>query len=82
MIADKLSSFLQHLENGVGEKTHRVPHHLWYDELLELAGIGLWFVSPQGETTYVNKAMAARLGYSREEVMALMGGSSSGRIQR
>src|SRR5438045_5347464 len=71
MIADKLSSFLRQFENGVGEKADHSPHHLWYDDLLELAGIGLWFVSPAGETTYVNNAMAARLGYTREEVITL-----------
>ncbi|MEP7340631.1 MAG: PAS domain S-box protein [Acidobacteriota bacterium] len=48
-----------------------MPHHIWYDDLLELAGIGLWFVNPLGETTYVNNAMAARLGYTGNEVMSL-----------
>lgn len=71
MITDKLSDFPWHLENNVVGKTSDLTHHFGQENLLDLAGIGLWLFDPCGETTYVNNAIAARLGYSREEMLAL-----------
>ena len=71
MITDKLSDFPWHLENNAGGKTSVLPHHFGQENLLDLAGIGLWLFDACGETTYVNNAIATRLGYSREELLAL-----------
>jgi PAS domain S-box-containing protein len=40
-------------------------------DLVEIAGIGIWVFNSEIETTYVNRPMAAMLGYRQEEMMAL-----------
>ncbi|MEO6725645.1 MAG: PAS domain S-box protein [Blastocatellia bacterium] len=71
MITDKFFEFLRQAAEGVSQKNDGIPHWLWCDDLFELAGIGLWIFDAQGKTAYVNHAIASRLGYSREEMLAL-----------
>lgn len=69
MTRDKLFEFLRDSVASNGNRTASPPHQLWYDELFELAGIGLWVLDAQGETTQVNQALASLLGYSCEEML-------------
>jgi PAS domain S-box-containing protein len=69
MITDKLSDLLRHSENDVGGKTNGLSHHFEQGDLLDLAGIGLWVFDACGETVYVNGALAAQFGVSREEML-------------
>ena len=71
MITDKFFDLSRQADGTVADRTNGLPHKLWYDDLFELAGIGVWIFDAGGETTYVNKAIASHLGYSREEMMAL-----------
>jgi len=71
MVTDKFFDFLRLAEEEVSGKTNGLPLRLGSSDLFELAGIGLWVFDTYGMTTYVNKAIASRLGYSREEMLAL-----------
>ena len=36
----------------------------WIGQLMDMAGYGVWAMDPQGNTTYLNEAMARILGYT------------------
>ncbi|MFN0086607.1 MAG: PAS domain S-box protein [Blastocatellia bacterium] len=42
-----------------------------YNDLVELAGLGIWIFNDEGRTSHVNQPMAEMLGYAREEMEAL-----------
>ncbi|MDX2030968.1 MAG: PAS domain S-box protein [Blastocatellia bacterium] len=42
-----------------------------YNDLVELAGLGIWIFNRDGATSYVNSPMAEMLGYTKEEMEAL-----------
>ena len=43
----------------------------FYNDLLEIAGLGLWVLDAAGQTSYANRAMAEMLGYSEEEFVRM-----------
>ena len=50
----------------------RLPGEI-YRRIVETADLGVWINDPHGTTLYVNRKMAAMLGYSREEMIRKTG---------
>lgn len=58
------------MEDALGHD-NGLPSPFGPDGLFDLAGIGMWLFDASGKTTYVSRALASRLGYTREEMLSL-----------
>lgn len=40
-----------------------------YQQVVDIAGVGIWILNDEDKTTFVNEAIAQMLGYAREEIV-------------